>query len=96
MQKAADCLKKQCQSQLELTLSLCNSGLECCERLTEINGRSARALLTQAGTDSQSWLRGDATGLMVETSRTILDHWGSMLACYTDLQREVLAGLAKK
>lgn len=96
MQKAADCLKKQCQSQLELTFNLCNSGLEYCERLTEINGQSARALLTQAGTDSQSWLRGDATGLMVETTRTVLDHWGSMLVCCTDFQRQILIGLAKK
>ncbi|TXT24997.1 MAG: hypothetical protein FD131_4764 [Rhodocyclaceae bacterium] len=96
MLEAADRLKSQCQSQLELTLNLCNLGLGCCERLTEINGQSARALLTQAGTDGQSWLRGDATGLMVGTSRTVLDHWGSMLACYTDLQRQVLAGLAKK
>lgn len=96
MQKAADCLKKQCQSQLELTLNLCNLGLECCERLTEINGQSARALLTQAGTDSQSWLRGDTNGLMVGTTQTVLDHWGSMLACYAVFQRQVLTGLAKK
>lgn len=96
MLEAADFLEKQCQSQLELTLNLCNLGLGCCERLTEINGQSARAILTQAGVDSQTWLRGDATGLMVGTTRTVLDHWGSMLACCTDFQRQMLTGLAKK
>lgn len=96
MLEAADRLKSQCQSQLELTLSLGNLGLGCCERLMEINGQSARALLAQAETDGQSWLRGDATGLMVGTSRTVLDHWGAMLSCCTDFQRQVLAGLAKK
>lgn len=96
MLEAADRLKSQCQSQLELTLKLGNLGLGCCERLTEINGQSARALLARVETDSQSWLRGDATGLIVGTNRTVLDHWGEMLACCTDFQRQVLAGLAKK
>lgn len=96
MLEAADRLKSQCQSQLELTLNLGNLGLGCCERLTEINGQFARALLTQAGTDNQSWLRGDASGFMVGTGRTVLDHWASMLACCTDFQRQVLTGLAKK
>ena len=89
MLEAADRLKNQCQLQLELTSNLGNLGLGCCERLMKINGQSARALLAQAETDGQSWLRGDATGLMV-------DHWGAMLACCTDFQRQVLAGLAKK
>ncbi len=53
MLEVADRLKSQCQSQLELTLNLCNLGLGCCERVTEINGQFARALLTQAGTDSR-------------------------------------------
>lgn len=96
MLEAADRLKSQCQSQLELALNLGNLGLECCERLTEINGQSARALLVQAETDGPSWQRGDATGFMVGTSRTVLDHWAAMLACCTDFQRQVLTGLAKK
>lgn len=96
MLKTANRLKSQCQSQLELTLNLGNLGLGCAERLTEINGQSARALLAQAETDDHSWLRGDATGLMVETSRIILDHWGATLACCADFQRQLLAGLGKK
>lgn len=96
MLKAADCLKKQCQSQLELTLNLCNLGLGCCERLTEINGQSTRALLAQAETDGQSWLRGDGAGFMVANGRIAMDHCASMLACCTDFQQQVLAGLAKK
>ena len=96
MLEAADRLKSQCQSQLELTLNLCNLGLGCCERLTEINGQSARALLAQAGTDSQSWLRGDGGGFMVANGRIAMDHWAAMLACSTDFQRQVLSGLATK
>lgn len=96
MLDAANHLKSQCQTQLELTLNLGNLALECCERLTEINGRSVRTQLAQAGTDCQSWLRGDTTGWMVGTSRTVLEHWGATLACCSDFQRQVLAGLAKK
>lgn len=96
MQEAADLLKNQCQSQLELSLNLCNSWLECCERLTEINGQSARKLLAQAKADGQSWLQGDGTGFMVASGRVAMDQWGSMFACGVELQRQILAGLAKK
>jgi len=96
MLEAADRLKSQCQSQLELTLNLGNLGLGCCERLMEINGQSARALLAQAETDGQSWQGGDATGFIVETSRTVIEHWASTLACCTDFQRQVLSSFAKK
>ena len=96
MLEAADRLKSQCQSQLELTLNLCNLGLGCCERLTEINGKSARALLAQVESDGQSWPRGDATHFMVETSRTVMDHWALLLACCTDFQQQLLTVLAKK
>jgi len=96
MLEAADRLKSECQSQLELTLNLCNLGLGCCERLTEINGKSVRAFLAQAESDGQSWERGDATRFMVGTSRTVMDHWASMLACCTDFQQQLLTSLAKK
>ena len=96
MLEAADRLKNQSQSQLELSLNLCNSWLECCERLTEINGHSARKLLAQAKTDGQSWLRGDGTGFMVANGRVAMDQWGSVIACGVEFQRQMLAGLARK
>lgn len=96
MQEAANRLKSHCQSQLELTFNLCSLGLRCCEQLTEINGRTARALLAQAATDGESWLRGDGTGFMVASGRVAMDHWASTIACGVELQRQILAGLAKK
>lgn len=96
MLETADRLKNQCQLQLELTSNLGNLGLGCCERLMKINGESARALLAQAETDGQSWVRGDGAGFMVANARIAIDHCAAMLACCTDLQRQVLTGLAKK
>ncbi|MBN9424072.1 MAG: hypothetical protein J0I91_16595 [Candidatus Accumulibacter sp.] len=96
MQKAADRLKSQSQSQLELSLNLCNSWLECCQRLTEINGQSARAFLAHGETDNQSWMRDGGTGLILDASRIIMGHWASTLACSTDFQRKILTDLAKR
>jgi len=94
--EAANRLKSQYQSQLELSLNLCNSWFECCERLTEINGQSARRLLAQAEIDGQSWLRGDGTGFMVASGQVAMDQLNSLIACGVEFQRQILAGLAKK
>lgn len=96
MQEATDRLKSHCQSQLELTFNLCSLGLQCCEQLTEINGRTVRALLAQAATDGESWLQGNSTEFMAASGRIAMDHWASMIACSVESQRQILAGLAKK
>ncbi len=93
MQEAADRLKSLGQSQLELTSRLCGLGLECCGRLTEINGQTVRALLAQAASDGEAWPQGGGTGFLAATGRIALDHWASTLACGVELQRQVLAGL---
>lgn len=96
MPNVADRLKSLSQSQLELALDLCKVGLSCCEHLTEINAQAARTLLAQAGTDDPSGLQGNGTAFMVGTSRTLMDHWASTRACYTEYQQQVLTRLAKK
>uniref|UniRef100_Q47DS3 Uncharacterized protein n=1 Tax=Dechloromonas aromatica (strain RCB) TaxID=159087 RepID=Q47DS3_DECAR len=89
-------MKNQCQSQLELSLNLCNSWLECCQRLSEINGQSARAFLAHGKTDGEPWTRDGGTDLILGSSRIVMDYWSSMLACGTDFQRKILTGLAKR
>lgn len=96
MQEAADQLKNHFQSQLELTFNLCSVGLRCCEQLTEINGRTTRALLAQAAADGESWGQGNGAGFVVASGRIAVDHWAAIIACGVESQRQILAGLGKK
>lgn len=96
MDAATDRLKRHYQSQLDLTLALGHASLGCCEKAAEINTTTARKLFAQVDADPETLIRGDVAKMAVASGKIALAHWASSIACGLELQRQLIASLARE
>jgi len=83
-------------SQLDQTLELARLAVGYCEAQTEINTTTARKFIAQVDADRSALLNAETTGFAVASVRLALTFWTSTLACGLDVQRRILAGLARQ
>lgn len=96
MNVATDDLKKHTQSQLDLTLGLCQSSFACCQKAAEINAATSRKLFALMAADSEPLLRGNMARFVIASGDIAVAHWTSTLSCGLEFQRQCLACTAQK
>lgn len=89
-------LKKHTQSQLDLTLGLCQNSFGCCQKAAEINAATSRKLFALMAADSESLFRGNVAKFVIASGDIVTAHWASALSCGLEFQRQCLASIAQK
>jgi len=96
MNAATDRLKKHTQSQLDLSLGLCQSSFGCCQKAAEINAATSRKLFALMAADAELLFRGNMPRFVIASGDIAIAHWASTLSCGLEFQRQCLTNIVQK
>lgn len=96
MNAATDRLKKHTQSQLDLSLDLCQSSFGCCQKAAEINAATSRKLFALLAADTEPLFRGNIAKFFIASGDIAIAYWASTFSCGLEFQRQCLTNIAQK